>query len=117
MYRAHCPLTLWITAAASLGAVPIRWTAAEGAIAYRVEIIDKTGRNIFAVDTRELSVEVPLEPGDYRLRISGINAFHKIDTYGEWRAVAVRRRETDEKKEIEFTRFQPRVCCTKAIMS
>ena len=99
---------IWLTAAGALDAVPIRWNAAEGAVLYRIEIVDESGRNIFSVDTAELSVEIPLEPGNYRLRISGLNMLRQIDALGEWRPVAVRRRETDEKKEVVFERFAPR---------
>ena len=108
LYTALIALSLWLAAAAALSAVPLRWEKTEGAVAYRVEVADESGRLIFFRDTGALSVEVPLEPGSYRLRISALNKFYQIDTPGEWRAVTVRRRETDKKKRVAFKRFSPR---------
>ena len=98
--------SLWFAAAAEAGAAEIRWRAAEGAVAYRVEIIDENGREIFRRDTTELSVDVPLQPGNYRLRVTGINKFRQIDTHGNWRPLSILRKAEPETVP-EFTRFKP----------
>jgi len=89
--------------AAPLRGETIRWSPVQGAAQYRVEIINAAGGYVLLRDVLATSIDLPvLEPGQYRVRISVLNKFNKVDSPGEWQSLVVQRRN-----ETVFTRFEP----------
>ncbi len=85
-----------------IAAARIGWSYVEGAALYRVEIQNQWGVQVASFETPYIVADVQLAPGTYRLRISVLNKFRKVDAVGEWTPLVVR-----AGKKIELKGFSP----------
>lgn len=85
-----------------VAAARIGWSYVEGAALYRVEIQNQWGVQVASFETPYIVADVQLAPGTYRLRISVLNKFRKVDAVGEWTPLVVR-----AGKKIELKEFSP----------
>ncbi len=83
-------------------AARIGWSYVEGAALYRVEIQNQWGVPVATFDTPYIVADVQLIPGTYRLRISVLNKFRKVDAVGEWTPLVVK-----AGKKLEMQDYSP----------
>ena len=100
-FRICIILFFFLSAASALAGAQIRWTRVDGAVSYRVEIIDAAGKSVFERETSDLEVTIHLAPGNYRLRVSAVNKFQRVDTLGFWEPLVI------QKRPSEFKNFAP----------
>ncbi len=94
--KSHSLLMISICAFLSLGgrhlaATLIRWQPVPKAAAYRVVVESARERTVLKRTVKSSSVEVKLEPGEYRLRILVLNKLGRVAVRGDWQELVIKK--------------------------
>lgn len=86
-------------------ALHLKWNAVEGAVEYRVEIVDPKLKPVFTAKTAATRVEFSLPPGDYHYRLASVDKLGRVSDWSTWdrlRVLPVRPPALEDKSPQTF---------------
>lgn len=90
----------------------IKWEEVEGAIEYRIQLADLTGKIVVDRVVVENYVDVEVPYGYYKIRIGAVNKFGKIGSWSDWANISILEKVKEPEPEeeepgYEFVKYQP----------
>lgn len=88
----------------SRGSLFLQWERVEEAKGYKVQIVDKNGREVFDKITGSESIKFMLPNGNYKFRVGVLNIFSKVELWTDWSPLTVKNPVQPEFESLSITR-------------
>ncbi len=85
--------------------VHLDWKDIPGARGYIVQFRDVGGKPVLDRKTADSKIDFSLPPGDYTVRIAGVNKFNKPGTWSAWQDISIRRPLAAAVERVEPDQF------------